>query len=521
MENARVLILDDDEQWLRTLASVLEGKVASVTCVQSLEAAVDCVERCYYNVAIVDLRLHDHDPFDTSGMQFLAAIQEHGLGDVLAPIMCTAYGSLKSAVAALRDYHVVDFIDKSDFSADALIASVNKALEQRHCARRIQVEFGKGYSIADLWTRKDWAAREDEHELAKELHDLFCRLFPKANQLWVQPVLTGQSGAGVVEVAPSYGDSAGEICIVKFGKRDTIRREIENYTEYVDPFVSNQSTTKLDGVIGRKMGAIRYRLIGAGDAKATSLADYFLKGGHSVGQVCEVLDHLFDVSCRRWYDNRQRPAQRSDLVDLYTRSQHIQWEEVWEAAANCGIDITRSRLEFPGVAELFLNPRRWLEARENIYECRAWQAVTHGDLNEHNVMVTPEGHCWLIDFYRTGMGHILRDFVELETAFKFNLTPPLSFAERKQFETILLSQRGLKARIKVDSGKPYARSAAIIGHLRTLASEALGPERDMDEYQVALLLHTLKLLSAKFLGRDTRAHVLLSAAILADKLALS
>jgi hypothetical protein len=41
-------------------------------------------------------------------------------------------------------------------------------------------------------------------------------------------------------------------------------------------------------------------------------------------------------------------------------------------------------------------------------------AVTHGDLHGDNLLVDNTGNAWAIDFERSGMGHILQDFVELE-----------------------------------------------------------------------------------------------------------
>ena len=520
MQNARILILDDDEQWTKTFRTVLEDKVASIDSAQTLAEAIDLIDHRYFNVAIVDLRLNNDDPSDGSGMEFLAAARQRGLDEVMAPIMCTAYGNLTNAVEALRDYHVVDFINKGDFQTTPLLLAVSKALDRLHCTSSIAIELEGGHPFSSLWAGKDWAQREDPKELSAELHDLLCRLFPRADHLWIRPIAAGQSGAGVLEVEPTYGATAGEIDIVKFGKRDKIRSEIDNYTEYVDLYVSNQSSTQVDGAQGRVMGAIRYRLIGAGSGRAESLADRYRS--HDVADVCAVLDNLFSVTCRRWYENREQPRRYRDLVALYTEGLHIHWDEVWEGAARCGVDVSGPKIEFPGIAGEFVNPRHWLAEHKNVCSHRVWLAVTHGDLNEHNVLVSPDRRSWLIDFYRTGKGHILRDFVELETAVKFSLTQLDSYSERVQLEQLLLEQKSLQEGIKVDYAAAYARAAQVISHLRSLAGEVLGLEREMEEYQVALLLQTLKLLSIDFLHADerSRGQTLLAAAMICTKLAL-
>jgi ActR/RegA family two-component response regulator len=518
MQNARILILDDDEQWITTFRKVLQGKVAKIDSVHSLAEAIDLIDKRYFNVAIVDLRLNNDDPSDGSGMEFLAAVQERGLGDVLAPIMCTAFGNLTNAIEALRDFHVIDFISKGSFKEESLLQAVDKAVERQHRNLAVQIELEGDEPLAGLWAGKEWAQREDPDELAAELYDLLCRLFPRADHLWIRPLTAGQSGAGVLEVEPTYGAAAGEIDIVKFGKRDTIRREVDNYVESVELFVSNQSTTKVENTHGRVMGAIRYRLIGSGNGRAESLAEYCRR--HDVADICTVLDNLFSVTCRRWYDNREQPRRYRNLVALYTEGLHIRWPEVWSAAARCGVDVTGPRLAFPGIAGEFTNPYYWLEERKHVCSQRVWLAITHGDLNEFNVLVSPDQHCWLIDFYRTGKGHILRDFVELETAFKFSLTHLESYGERMQFERLLLEQKNLQEELKLDDSAAYARTAHVIAHLRSLAGEVLGLEREMEEYNAALLLQTLKLLSLDFLYPDERCRgqILMAAAMICSKL---
>ena len=168
------------------------------------------------------------------------------------------------------------------------------------------------------------------------------------------------------------------------------------------------------------------------------------------------------------------------------------------------------------------NPRRWLEEVNYVVSLPVWLALTHGDLNEHNVRVTEDGRCWLIDFYRTGLGHILRDVVEMETAIKFSLTSLATNGQRAEFEQLLLAQTSLDKAVAFDAGAPYAKAAAVIFYLRLLAAEILGLNRDGAEYNVALLLQTLNLLRLNFLHHPheerSRCQVLLSAALICRRL---
>jgi thiamine kinase-like enzyme len=42
-------------------------------------------------------------------------------------------------------------------------------------------------------------------------------------------------------------------------------------------------------------------------------------------------------------------------------------------------------------------------------------AITHGDLHAGNLLIDDSNNIWVIDFERTGEGHVLQDFIELES----------------------------------------------------------------------------------------------------------
>lgn len=520
MKNARVLIVEDDERWIKTFTMVLDGQVAAITSARSVDEAIRLLDTRYFNVAVVDLRLDPNKSPDETGMRFLRAVQERGLEPVIAPIMCTAYGNLNSAVEALRDFHVVDFLPKKKFQAQKLGEAVVKALERHHCNGALAIEIEGGQPLSSLWEPYEWAQRHDSTELAAELHDLLRRLFRRADRLWVRPLVAGQSGAAVLKVEPTYGATVGGLDIVKFGKREKILTEQKNYEDSIDLYISNLSSTQLESASGRVMGALRYRLIGTGIGEVDSFARFYTR--HSVADVLAALDNLFKYTCQRWYDNRQQPRCQRNLIDLYQDGLHIDWDPIWTSAAQAHIDLNAPTLQFPGVAGELPNPRSWLEQIGYLYSLPVWLAVTHGDLNEHNVLVTNDGRCWLIDFYRTGTGHILRDVVELETAVKFSLTQLATNAQRAEFEQLLLAQPDLDTPVPFDASAPYAKAAAVIFYLRSLAADILGLNRDSSEYHIALLLQTLNLLRLDFLHQAqperSRTQVLLSAALICQQL---
>ena len=50
-------------------------------------------------------------------------------------------------------------------------------------------------------------------------------------------------------------------------------------------------------------------------------------------------------------------------------------------------------------------------------------SFVHGDLNAANILVDDRGNVWVIDFFHSGPGHVLKDLAKLENDLLYILTP--------------------------------------------------------------------------------------------------
>jgi DNA-binding response OmpR family regulator len=526
MKNARILILEDEEQWNKTIATALaDHEILYFQGAPTLAKAESLIGRIYFNIAIVDISMRENDPKDSQGMEFLRLLKQHHLDRVIHPIILSAYGSLERARRAFRDHQVVDFLDKAEFDDETLLAAIRKALHDHHLDGELKVQTAGDGAISTLWSHFDWAQREEKEspsQIEPEFYDLLRRLFAGADSLFLRQIQAGQSGAGIAEVEAVYNAQVAEPVILKFGKKETIHREHTNYTAHIEKFVGAHSSTQLDYAPGRVMSAVRYSLVGT-ELGTHSFADYYAR--NDLAAVRKAFDNLFNVTCGRWYNNKEQPRVYRNLVELYAEGLHIvhpgtgedRWGELWENAGRIGVDLAQERLRYPGVAGDFANPKHWLEQRKYQIYRSVWRSVTHGDLNEHNILVTEDGRTWLIDFYRTGVGHILRDVVELETAIKFNLTLISDLETYRQFEEYLLTQTRINQLLAPDPGHPHHKALSAIGYLRNIADNFTGTDKGMVEYNIALLLQTLNLLRLDFM-RPHHFKILLSASMLCDVL---
>ncbi len=513
MHYARILLLEDEPDWVNTLTHLLEGSGAVVFSAPTPSAAESILDQRYINVALVDVSMQLGDPRNSEGMAFLETIHNKGLREIVQPIIVSGYPDVARMRRAFHDYHVVDFLEKAPFRPDLVREAVREALRRIDLCGPLEVEIEGNRSLSDLLQQFHWSEREDLGELEVEFRDMLRRLFPGADHLFIHPMQAGQSGAGVLEVEPTYPDGVGAACIVKFGKKDKIQRESSNYEEFVKNFAGAQSSTQLSAVCQRRMGAIRYQLVGTAMDRVTDFGDYYAQ--HTVPEITEgLLNNLLHVTCGLWYDNRKQHRRRTDLISLYSEALSIEWDKVEAAiAAVEGKRIRNGQIEFIGLSGIYTEPLAWIKSKEHQYYVNAWHSTTHGDLNQHNILVAEDGQCWLIDFYRTGPGHILRDVVELEATIKLSLTPLPDLEVYHQLERALLLATDSDKVALPDPSDPLYKVLAVIVYLRRFAESLSGRNRDLREYNVALLMQALKMLSLDFLRAD-HEKILLSAAML-------
>ncbi len=135
-----MLLVDDDQHLLESMAGWLESQGFQVTAVMSAPAACQCVDRFPFDVAVVDLQLGNGD-----GFQVLDHCRQNQ--PALPVILMTGYGTVDTAIEALRagahDLLTKPLIDQE------LMMSVDKAMSQqqiidenRQLKRQLDTRFG-------------------------------------------------------------------------------------------------------------------------------------------------------------------------------------------------------------------------------------------------------------------------------------------------------------------------------------------------------------------------------------------
>ena len=127
MSDARILVVDDEADMVDNLVRILRREGYRCLSATDGKKALELLETERPDLLLTDLKMPGLD-----GMDLLRAA--HDADPALPVIMITAFASIESAVAAVKE-GAFDYLPKN-FSVDQLRVSVERALRQRH----LQVE---------------------------------------------------------------------------------------------------------------------------------------------------------------------------------------------------------------------------------------------------------------------------------------------------------------------------------------------------------------------------------------------
>jgi DNA-binding response OmpR family regulator len=164
-ELIRALVVDDEERIRYFLEKTLERVGYVVVTASNGEEALDLLRDTAFDVAIVDLNLGGR----VDGLKVLEAVRWRWPG--MAAVILTAYGSLESAMAAIREE--VDGYLLKPAKPEEVRAAVQQALERREALRGHRAEekrvVQRGPFFVDLEER---LATRDGQALALTPQDL-------------------------------------------------------------------------------------------------------------------------------------------------------------------------------------------------------------------------------------------------------------------------------------------------------------------------------------------------------------
>jgi hypothetical protein len=224
---------------------------------------------------------------------------------------------------------------------------------------------------------------------------------------------------------------------------------------------------------------------------------------HDPQTILEPLKHFFATVWKPHYDVASI-QNNVCLYDLYEETLHL--ERKYE---KLGVD--RPVLE--PLPTLLIDPLIWVrQHRQDSSHEDVRFAITHGDLHGDNLFADNR-NAWAIDYGRSGLGHALRDFAEIEVDIVTRLTAIEDFKVFDQFAEAVVAAL-VSAFPSPSVSWPVGESCdlteaskalAVIQGLHNIATE-IGLLADSREYMWALLIDTVFVMLARATESTQRKH---------------
>ena len=134
--NARILVVDDDENIRKVLMRILEDEGYMVDTAKTGKEAVEKSRTKFYNLALIDIRLPDME-----GVELLTKIRD--TTPKMRKIIITGYPTLRNAIEAVNkgaDAYIVKPFDM-DKALNVIKEQLKKQLEEKRYSQEKVAEF--------------------------------------------------------------------------------------------------------------------------------------------------------------------------------------------------------------------------------------------------------------------------------------------------------------------------------------------------------------------------------------------
>ncbi len=542
--NRRVLIVDNDLAFLDTRAEYLDAAEYEVYKAVSLEQAQQLLEHTWVHVAIVDVRMRDEsDDKDTSGLSLAKKEAYHPLPKIILT-RYPSYEYVREALGPALDGlpPAVDFLAKQE-GAEAMLRAVERAFVQH-----IRIN----WNLSMRWGRQDelmppylvslispGIPGEWLPDRAGELEDLLRKLFYEYSQVTFGRILTRREGCILLTAFAYPARGPEEQFILACGQRVKIQAEEERYRSFVPYKAGDRAVSLTKSAETIHFGAATYRLGGCAIEEVMTLTEFYHQ--QSADRILAAAEDLFQVTLRPWYEKerekQQQPMETFCREWLGPDEKALTQPELDKrvngicraalAAGIKGLDCSPHKLTFrppEGTEFSYPNPAPYLSEERIATSPPTLCGITHGRLDGASILVDRTGQTWVVDFGRTGLGPLVRDFVSLEASVKFDMLTGADVAERHELERRLLAACHLGEEIDTKDVRPEVEKALrVIGQIRSQAADVAGSE--MEPYLVGLLFcATERFLGyqpeLKYLNEETVVftHVLLSMGMICQRL---
>jgi nicotinamidase-related amidase len=337
----------------------------------------------------------------------------------------------------------------------------------------------------------------DGGEIAGPDRDILGFLYRDSSKVELHPLSGGFSGAAVlrVESHDAFGHEQAP-SVAKLGPRNLIGAERAAF-ERVEEILGNNAPSVRGFVDFGDRAGIKYAFAAMGQGRVRTLKSLF-DAGAPQEKIDSILGDVFGEILGRLYAAAQ--YERLPLLE------HYGFTAKFAPGVRKTVDALLGRpsgdrirfsdsFEAENVAlfyERFL-PEQPLEPGEYHFV-----SYVHGDLNGANVLVDGRENVWVIDFFHTGRGHVLKDLAKLENDLLYIYTKPGSDAEMEEAWRITSALRRvqdlrapLAETVEGVTSPAFVRAWRTLRTLRRIGAGLCRSDRDPLQLSIALLRYAV------------------------------
>ena len=227
--------------------------------------------------------------------------------------------------------------------------------------------------------------------------------------------------------------------VLKIGPQELIGQERSAF-ERIESVLGNSAPQLTEFADLGERGALKYRYASMGGGFSTTFQKQYTNG-MSQAAVSSTLNTVFVEQLGRLYSAAEHEP--CDLLDYYQFYDLSRTQRVYASIeALYGAPATDQELSFPGNRRVTHVGRFYSEVLPELTPERrdtSYFAFVHGDLNAANIILDGQQNVWLIDFFHTHRGHVLKDLLKFENDLLYILTPLEN--ESEWAEALVLTDR--------------------------------------------------------------------------------
>jgi protein-tyrosine phosphatase/nicotinamidase-related amidase len=339
---------------------------------------------------------------------------------------------------------------------------------------------------------------DPEMKLEMQDREILGFLYSDSSEVALDPLSGGYSGALVFQA--NSRDAIGHEhapSVAKIGPRSEIGTERAAF-ERIEQVLGNNAPRIMKFVDFSERAGIKYSYAAMGRGKIRTFKSIY-QSGAAQDEVDGILNEVFGVIFEPFY--AAATYERLPLLDYYTFTPDYAERARKKVAAFFPDSAKEPRLTLPDGSEA-MNVADFYSGyvADNVGKFGDFHYVSyvHGDLNAANILVDARDNIWIIDFFHTSRGHILRDLLKLENDLLYILTPVTNEEDLREAMLIthaLTDIRDLRhefpAQPKGLKSEQFLRAWATIRTLRKIGAELCREDRNPRQALIGMLRYSM------------------------------